>query len=270
MKNLKYIIIVIFSVSICTSCLVEQYDIADGGSYSAQLYAPVKVPFFYQGTTEVTYDIDIFENQGITVSQITGSKQLFAGGEASTIAILDLSNGQFSQTLDELFADVPINGEVLTEDDLAPGDSWEVSYTMTLSDGTELNVQSNKATDIPFSCVSAIPTEGTWTGTTTLGAFGIIGTNPNVTLTAIDDGGNYSMSDLTGGFYGNFGFNVDQPGDFNDLCNVIKVTSAADAQFSIVDEPGYDGSYDPATETLDVAWWDSGNDIHEVTTHSRN
>jgi hypothetical protein len=270
MKNLKYIIIVIFTVFISTGCLEEQWDIADGGTFSAQLYAPINVPFFYQGTNEVTYDIDIFENEGISVSQITGSKQLFAGGEESVIATLDLSSGQFSQTLNELFADVPINGEVLTEDDLAPGDYWDVSYTMTLSDGTELNVQSSKTTNIPFSCVSAIPTEGTWTGTTTLGAFGVIGTNNTVTVTAIDESGNYAMSDLTGGFYENFNFNLNQPGNINDLCNTITVTSAADAQFSIVTEPEYDGSYDPATETLDVAWWDSGNDIHEVTTHSRN
>ena len=270
MKNIKYILIAVFTVFICTSCLEEQYDIKDNGVYAAQLYAPVKVPFFYQGTTEVTYDIDIFENPGVSVSTITGSKQLFAGGEESVIAVLDLSGGQFSQTLDELFADVPVGGQVLTEDDLAPGDYWDVSYTMTLSDGTELNVQSNKATNIPFSCVSAIPTEGTWTGTTTLGAFGVIGTNPDVMITAIDDGGNYDMSDLTGGFYDNFGFNLEQPGSINDLCNAITVTGAPDAQFSIVDEPDYNGSYDPATETLDVAWWDSGNDIHEVTTHSKN
>ena len=270
MKNFKYILIVVFTLFICTSCLEEQWDIKDGGTYAAQLYAPVNVPFFYQGTTEVTYDIDIFENSGISVTGIEGTKQLFVGGEGSVEATLDLSGRSFSQTLSELFADVPINGQVLTEDDLAPGDYWAISYTMTLSDGTVLNVQSSRDTDIPFSCVSEIPTEGTWTGTTTLGAFGIIGTNNTVTITADDDQGNYSLSDITGGFYGNFGFNVDQPGSINDLCNVITVTGAPNAQFSLVPEPDYDGSYDPATETLDIAWWDSGNDIHEITTHSRN
>ena len=256
---------------ISTSCeFEEQFDIAQGGSLAAQLYADLKIPYFYQGTESVTYAIETFANEGLTVSSIAGQKVLTAGGVDSTPANYDLSSGQFSQTMAELFADVPVDGEVLTEDDLAPGDYWTVSYTITLSDGRTLPIQTARNTRIEFSCVSDIPTEGTWTGTTTQGAFGIISTNAEVTVSEASGAGNYSMSDVTGGFYANFGFARDNPANINDLCNAINITSAPDAQFSINQEPAGPGSWDPVTETLDIAWYDDLNDIHELTIHLRN
>jgi len=274
MKRFK-ILSISFSIAlvaiISTSCeFEEQFDIADGGSLAAQLYADLKIPYFYQSTAEVSYPIETFANDGLSVTAIAGRKILVAGGVESTPADYDLSAGSFIQTRDQLFADVPVNGVVLTEDDLAPGDYWYISYAITLSDGRILPVQSARDTEIEFSCVSDIPTEGTWTGTTTLGAFGIISTNPSVTIATSSGAGNYSLTDVTGAFYGNFGFAPDNPANINDLCNAINITSAPDAQFSILQEPAGPGSWDPVTEILDIAWYDDLNDIHEVTTHNRN
>jgi hypothetical protein len=269
-KILSLPLSIILVLMVFTRCEVEQFDIANGGSLTAQLYAELSIPYFYQGTDAVTYSIETFANDGITVSSIAGQKTLIAGGVESAPANYDLSSGQFSQTKDELFADVPVDGEILTEDDLAPGDYWNVSYTITLSDGRTLPIQSARDTKIEFSCISEIPTEGTWTGTTTLGAFGVISTNPEVTVSEASGSGNYSMSDVTGAFYANFGFPPNNPANINDLCNAITVTSAPDAQFSINQSPTNSGSWDPVTETLDVAWYDDLNDIEEITTHSRN
>lgn len=274
MKRFK-ILSISFSIAlvtmISTSCeFDEQFDIADGGSLAAQLYAELNIPYFYQTTDAVTYTIETFANDGLTVTGIAGRKILVAGGVESTPADYDLSNGQFAQPKDALFADVPVDGEILTEDDLAPGDYWYISYTITLSDGRILPIQSARDTKIEFSCVSEIPTEGTWTGTTTQGAFGIISTNPEVTVSEASGAGNYSMSDVTGGFYENFGFARDNPANINDLCNAINITSAPDAQFSINQEPSGPGSWDPVTEELDIWWYDDLNDIHEITIHVRN
>jgi hypothetical protein len=274
MKRYK-ILSISFSIALVaimsTSCeFDEQFDIADGGSLAAQLYADLKIPYFYQGTESVTYPIETFANEGLSVTGIAGRKILTAGGVDSTPADYDLTSGQFSQTMEELFADVPVDGEILTEDDLAPGDFWTVSYMITLNDGRTLPIQSARDTQIEFSCVSDIPTEGTWTGTTTQGAFGIISTNPSVTIATSSGAGNYSMSDVTGGFYENFGFARDNPANINDLCNAINITSAPDAQFSINQEPAGPGSWDPVTEILDIAWYDDLNDIHEITIHVRN
>ncbi len=259
---------ILLVVLVTTSC-DEQFDIKEGGTLAAQLYAPPEVPYFLNETTAVVYDVETFENQGVTVSSISAFKQLRTALGNSDKVEIQLSGGTFSQTRDELFADVPVDGQVFTESDLEPGDQWVVSYQMTLGDGSVLPISSARNTLIKFSCKSNIPTAGTWTGITQNFAFGVQGVNTEVELSKIDDAGNYAMTDVSGGFYGVFGFNRDQPGNINDLCNIINLIDAPDAQFSIVtaDEPGY---WDPATEELLVTWYDNLNDIDEATLHTRN
>lgn len=267
--NILTIIPALLLVVFATTSCEEQFDIKDGGTLAAQLTAPTTINFFLGETDAVSFDVETLENEGVSISSISGTKVLYAGGEASDPATVSLGGGSFSQTKAELFADVPVGGTVLTEADLAPGDYWLVTYTMTLADGRVLPIQSSRATTIQFACRSNIPTDGTWTGVSQNFAFGVQGTNPNVTISAIDDGGNYAMSDVTGGFYGLFGFNVDQPGNINDLCNIITLVDAPDAQFALgpATTPGY---WDPGTEELLVTWYDSGNDIDEATLHTRN
>ena len=86
--------------------------------------------------------------------------------------------------------------------------------------------------------------------------------------------GFYSISDITGGLYAALGpFNVNQPGTFNDVCNDITITDASAAQFSIVDGTAGGigaGTWDPITETLTIAWFDSGNGFGDVTVLTKN
>lgn len=268
-KNIITLISIILLVLVVSISCEEQYDIKDGGRLAAQLYAPSTVNYFLNETDAVTYDVETFENPGVSVNAISATKTLYVGGGSSEPASVSLSGGSFSQSKSELFADVPIDGNVLTEADLAPGDYWSIDYTMTLGDGTVLPIQSSRSTVIQFSCRSNIPTEGTWTGVTQNFAFGVQGTNTEVEISAGSGSGNYSMTDVTGGFYANFGFNRDQPGNINDLCNIITLVNAPDAQFSIVtaDTPGY---WDPETSELLVTWYDDLNDIDEATLHTKN
>ncbi len=280
--NNKYIMLVLIAM-VFASCEVTNSDILVGGDGDANLSSqqfgnidpPQSTPFFYQGTSEISVDLGKFEPEGSTISSVVVTKVLYMRDSLeSTPAVYTLTGDSFSQTLAELFADVPVDGVVMTEDSLAPGDYWTLDYVINLEGNaptTDNTLDVAITTIIPFSCVSEIPTDGTWTGETQNGAFGVFSTNTEVTLEVVDANGNYKISDMTGGFYANFGFETNQPANLNDLCNVISVTGAPDAQFAIGQNGlGGPGSWDAATETLTVTWYDSGNDIDEVTIHTRN
>ena len=138
----------VFSM-IAVSCNNEEFfDIKNGGAQLENVDPPRSLPFLYQQTSSLSYSLGLTDN-GNTISQVIGSKQLVTSLGKSDVVQLDLSSGEFSQTLAELFADVPVDGNVLTENDLLPGDYWDVTYTLTLSDGTVLS--SPHKTRIPFS-----------------------------------------------------------------------------------------------------------------------
>lgn len=280
MKHIHKILLVVMAASLFWACEEQNTDILVGGDGSADLsgrqYAnidpPTSVPFFFQGTSEVIIPLAKFESSGSTIASVEVSKTLTRAGESSATVTFDVTGDAVNQSLSDLFADVPVGGVVMTEDSLAPGDFWTFSYKINLSGNspTSDNVLDIAIdTHVPFSCVSKIPTEGTWTGETQNGSFGIYSSNPEVTIT--DNGsGNYTLSDISGGFYAAFGFNRDQPGNINDLCNIITVTSAPDAQFSVGNTGSVPGSWDSGTEVLTVTWYDNLNDIDEATVHTRN
>jgi len=240
---------------------IEQFDIANGGKYAAQLSVPTGIDYYFQTTPSVSFDIEIYENEGVSVSSVTATKQLFTAGKSSEAATVDVSGGAFNQTMEQLFADVPVDGNVLTENDLSPGDTWVISYEMTLSDGTQLIVSSSKNTTITFTCISEIE-EGEYTASqTNVDWFGTA-TTKDVTITMESDGV-YLISDVSAGGYeaccSSLGYNADQPAVITDVCNAITVTGDGTAQ--IQTRQGLEiGSYDPATKTIVVHYADAFND----------
>ena len=64
-------------------------------------------------------------------------------------------------------------------------------------------------------------------------------------------------------------WNANQPGEFNDLCNVITITSS-DAQVDLQQDSDEPGSWDPGTETLTMPWYDATNDFEDVSVLTRN
>lgn len=117
-------------------------------------------------------------------------------------------------------------------------------------------------------CPSDIPTEGTWTGVGEWSYNGIVMTNDNVTLTSLDNAF-YQLSDGSGALYSMFGFDLNHPFEIMDLCGSILITGE-DSGFTIIQDPDRLGTWDPATQTLTIYWYDSGNGITGKTTLTRN
>lgn len=171
------------------------------GRAYANIDPPTQVKFLFQGTTEISVDLGKVENAGTTITSVVITKVLSIADlddDPNTVDPIQsppveytVTSDNFTQNVVELFADVPIEGIVLTEDDLDLGDSWSFSYIINIS-GKYLTVTNMLLvpvkTDIPFVCSSAIPTEGTWTGATQEGVFGVFSTDSNVTLVDVGDG----------------------------------------------------------------------------------
>lgn len=247
-------------LTLITVTCKEPYDIKDGGSLVAILYPPANVSYYRGITPSVEFTIDKFENPGVTIKSISATKYLVTEKSGQSVtASVTLSGDKFSQTQAQMFADVPVNNKVLTENDLSAGDHWVVNYTFILGDGRTLTSGTN--TTIIFTCKSEIE-EGTYKGSqNNTGWFGQA-TTKNVTLTKTGDG-IFVISDVSAGGYeaccGTLGYNKDQPCQITDICNKITVTGDANSQ--IVVKPGLsDGIYNPATKTLVVHYDDSFND----------
>lgn len=286
MKKLIYTFLSVAVMTMASSCEEEHSDILVGGDGSADLsgrqYAnidpPTIVNFLYQATDEVAIPLGKFSDAGTTISSVEVTKTLHIADldndpdtddpAKSASVTYTVTGDSFTQSLSELFADVPVGGSVLTEDDLAPGDRWEFSYVINVegeAPTSEKVLNPAVSTSVPFACVSAIPTDGTWLGETQEGAFGVFSSNSGIEIEAIDSDGNYRISDVTGGFYTAFGFNTNQPANFNDLCNIVTITSAPEAQFNLQQDPDELGSWDPVTEVLTISWYDAGNDFEDTT-----
>lgn len=147
--------------------------------------------------------------------------------------------------------------------------NWIPGYS-TSYNGDENNPGIETSLSYTVEYVSAIPTTGTWTGSTQLGAFGIFATNPNVIITALGEN-NYSISDVAGGFYEAFHFY--QTVEFNDDLGSLVIYDNSDAQVNLVTDAskGFPaGTYDPVTQTITFPWYDRGNQFGDVTVLTRN
>ena len=116
-------------------------------------------------------------------------------------------------------------------------------------------------------CQSEIPTTGTWMSQSQQNPFGA-DEKAGITITPIEGQPNfYQLSDVSTGLYGAFNFNPDQPIQIEDVCNTIFIRSNNGSQFTIVTNTaaGFGpGTYDPATETISLPWYDSGNAFGDV------
>ncbi len=131
------------------SCGEDPVDMKDGGLLKANVNPPHSQNFVFGVTPSISFGMDVTDN-GNSVSSVIMTKTLTASKITSPSVEIDVTSGEFSQTLAELFADVPVDGNVLSEEDLLPGDFWKMTYKVTLGDGTVLN--SAVVTKIGFSC----------------------------------------------------------------------------------------------------------------------
>ncbi|MEM6360021.1 MAG: hypothetical protein AAF731_08005 [Bacteroidota bacterium] len=138
---------------VASSCIVEDADPIDVGRDAVNIDRPGTTPFFFDPTAEtgVSFEVDV-TGEG-TFSEVRVFKSLEAGGESSDVVLVGtFTSAPFTvaQTETELFADVPVGGEMLDENDLEPGDAFEFSYEIVETDGNVLNIVYTHS--VPFSC----------------------------------------------------------------------------------------------------------------------
>ncbi|MTI40811.1 hypothetical protein [Fulvivirga lutimaris] len=158
---------------IITGCGDEPFDVADGGELYANINPPASLNFLYQQTSDITIDFDKAEQNATTIASVEVTKVLniadfdddpdTSDPVKSSPVTYTVTGDSFSQTLAELFADAPINGNVLTEDDLDPGDSWSFSYILNVtgpSPTPEAVLNTPRTSQLVFSC----PLDADFTG----------------------------------------------------------------------------------------------------------
>ena len=286
-KVTKYITIILGLVILLTGCrdedLVRMPDFTNGAvPYLVKDEATDQViDFFNKETFSTTIDYWIGLDEGANQVQSMvivgtyngGDPVLFTGGASNlplpaqiTITIDDIQE-KFGLSIDDL----DIGDQIIFGADLIMKDGRTLTaFTSTGNFGYSASLRATPRNTIysvyNVTCVSNIPVEGEWTAICTTD-WDTETTNDNVTIEALGNG-EYYFSDVTGGFYALFGFNIDQPGTITDVCNSLTITDN-DAQFNIVADPDNVGEWDPATETFTIYWFDDGNGIKGKTIITR-
>jgi hypothetical protein len=228
-KISSYIAGIFLSAMILSGCGEEPWNLNDGGEILANLSAPANTVFFFQETESISYEITISEPGTANVTSVIVNKQLFTTEGNSPVSTFEISGNTISQTEEELFADVPVDGEVLTENDLTPGDYWLFSYELVLDNGR--TVEPGGRTRVTFTCPSEIGGEFSYSTSNIIAEFGNAGNcNQPVTGTgALESAGPgiYNLSDATFGQYGCAWDDSPAVGVvWTDVCNTISVSGS--------------------------------------------
>jgi hypothetical protein len=215
---------------------IEQFDIANGGFLAANMYPESDVAYLYQVTEQVSVNLNKFVNEGVTVGYVRVTKQLFTSNGNSDAVTTDLPGNTetFTQSKDQMFADVPVGGQVLTEDDLEPGDYWTLSYELGVSGGSVDLLSIGSGTNIAFSCPSDIA--GTYDASSTGAGNYPGGTYPGafwdgigvVTISTTDVEGVYDIDEISGEFYNLFWGGEKEAGTFRDVCGNYSIDTKSD------------------------------------------
>ncbi|MCS5490248.1 DUF4843 domain-containing protein [Algoriphagus limi] len=179
-----------------------------------------------------------------------------------TGASVTIPAGQFVATF-------PVN--VLTGN-IDPSESPVLKLVMEAATGAEVSDNyGDLDVNINVICESNISTASdTWTATSQ-SRFGTF--TAEVTVVPVDGAvGEYVVSDISAGLYAAFGFSTTQQAIYGDNCNVLTFLRPGQRQFNISApsvEP-FEGSFDPATNTLVLYWSDPNNGINGTTTLVKN
>ncbi len=224
--NFKHITISLSALLLVLSgCLVnEQWDIKNGGFYGANIYPAEAISFLKDSTTEVTINYNLFENEGVTVQNITVVGQLFTAIGDSDPVEMAVSGNPIVIPASELFSQFPVGGNVLTEDDLTAGDHWEIAFKLDIGNGVILT--PGNMTKITFTCPSDLG--GMYTNVTKwVDYYGVAGSNTeDAEFVPQDIPGRYAIPDLTGGMEPIVWGNPPVEAVIEDVCGNIGLISA--------------------------------------------
>lgn len=233
--NLKYITISLSAMLLIFSgCLVdEQWDIKNGGFAAANIY-PVEAISYLKGiTTEVSIDYTLFENEGVTVQGMTLVGQLFTEMGDSDPVEISASGNPIVISASDMLSKFPVAGNVLTEDDLTPGDHWVFSFKLDV--GGRILTPGNQS-KVTFTCLSDLA--GDYAAHTDwIDYYGTPGSNDDdVEFVADAIAGRYAIPDLSGGMEPIVWGGDPVAAVIEDVCGVVSLISAPYAYPYFIDE----------------------------------
>jgi hypothetical protein len=158
MKNIfKIFILSIAGAIIFSSCEEDNFDFGNGAIPGANMYPVSDITYLAGISTGIDVSLSPFLNDGVTLSGINVTKQLFTAGGDSDPVNYSIPGPNFTQTVAELYADVPVAGSASNDLTMVPGDSWVISYSMSLADGRTMVI--GQKTTVTFLCP---PYPGDW------------------------------------------------------------------------------------------------------------
>ena len=262
MKNIrryKAILSVLVISVMMVGCLVESGEFADEFTKSAAtIDIPGDQPYVYGDTEAINLEIDATKFSDPALIQSVTVVKSFAGELAGVSGLEQGSITSFPSTLSLSLADL-LQGVGIEEADVAPGDTWTISYVVNLTDGRVLRPAGT--TSISFSCASDLA--GMYSVTTTYGYHDFLAYEPtntmDVEIVAGATPGEYSVTDFSGGLYsvglynqvyGTSGFSV----TFNEVCGSIVWNNQSDPWGPVVALDGGVNSVDSETGVITISW----------------
>ncbi|MBK6265232.1 hypothetical protein JKA74_09290 [Marivirga sp. S37H4] len=268
MRNIIYKIFIIVGLVNLTSCFEEEV-LTDQLKEGANVAVSGTSTYLNGETTEVTLELDFQESDNAQIKEVQVTKQLVTAQGNSDVVSLDPVNesGELNFTTQELLADVPVNGVILSESDLSPGDRWVFSFTILMEDGRSLIPLQNADWAINFSCPSVLA--GIYNSVAS-GSFGdgaggsagaYAGLNATVELTQTATDGVYSIDDMSFGLYPQGYGDTAPSGRIRDICNDLNDLGDTDQYgdpFTMNGTVNADG-------TIDLEWSNTWGDGGTVT-----
>ncbi|NMM47369.1 hypothetical protein [Marinigracilibium pacificum] len=152
MKNI-YKFSLLGLIVLVSSCFLEEETFSDNLSEAADIRIDGSDSYIKGETQDVTLDFEFLESSSAKISEIKGTIQLSTSNGNSDVVDLDpiTSEGEVVFGQQELFNDLPVDGAVLTEDDLNPGDQWLFNFTIVMEDGRVLKSRISNAWNIDFA-----------------------------------------------------------------------------------------------------------------------
>ena len=149
-------------------------------------------------------------------------------------------------------------------DNFNGGESVSLNLRIVSADNADPSDFSAEATfNITVVCANTIPLDRTWTASIIAGAFGAFSVNPSVTISDAGDG-SIIVSDITAGVLPLLGCcDTNESVRIVNICDVITIVGTGlDASFPFETNAGEGfgpGSWDAASQTLIIPWWEPSN-----------
>ena len=269
----------IFISLISLACSAFMVACEDKNDLNADLAETVNIlvsgndRFLNGQTEEVVLNIAFQETGSAKIEEVRWTKQLITLNGNSEVVDLDPLSGteevKFSAA--EMFEDVPVNGQVLNEGDLLPGDYWKFNWLIIAEGGVEVSSLGYSEWFVEFSCPSDI--SGTYT-TRSIASFGdgAGGSRDNLfnipSVVNIEETGSpgiYTIDDMSFGLYPSVYRDARPKGRIEDICGFLTDLGDTDQYF----DPFYIEGFVTGDSTLTINWRNDFGDNGEVSLQLR-